>query len=129
MRWIVTVCLIISISSNAQWKSYMIGVKGDTLNCVDQNNLKQGRWVTRVENLRGEPGYTEQGVYKDGKKEGAWTTYNLMGDTIAQENYKWGYKDGICRYYNLMGLLREESWKVPTLEHMSSPISIFKQDP
>jgi len=89
----------------------MIGVKGDTLNCVDQNNLKQGRWVNRVENLRGEPGYTEQGVYNDGMKEGAWTTFSLMGDLLAKENYKWGYKNGLCSYYNLYGLLREESWK------------------
>ena len=74
-------------------------------------SLKQGRWVTRVENNDGEPGYQEEGLYKDGKKEGAWTRYNLMGDVIAEENYRWGYKDGVCRYYNLIGILREESWK------------------
>jgi len=89
----------------------MIGVKGDTLNRVDQNNLKQGRWVTHVESLRGEPGYEEEGIYKDGKKEGVWRTYNLMGDLLSTENYKWGYKNGSCSYYNLYGLLREESWK------------------
>src|SRR5678810_966114 len=80
MRWIVFVCLTISISTNAQLKSFMIGVKGDTLNRVDANGLKQGRWVSHIDALRGEPGYEEEGVYKDGKKEGTWRTYNLQGD-------------------------------------------------
>jgi len=111
MRWLVLICFIVSISSQAQLKSFIIGVKGDTLNRVDQNNLKQGRWVTRVESLRGEPGYEEEGIYKDGKKEGLWRTYNLMGDPLAIENYKWGYKNGNCSYYNLYGIVREESWK------------------
>ncbi len=111
MRCLVFIFLIISISSNAQWKSFVIGVRGDTLNRVDQNNLKQGPWVTRVESLRGEPGYEEQGIYKDGKKEGTWRMFNLIGDLLAKENYKWGYKNGTCSYYNLYGLLREESWK------------------
>jgi hypothetical protein len=111
MRCLVIVCLIFSISSYSQkWKSYIIGVKGDTLNRVDQNNLKQGRWSIRVEPLRGEPGYVEEGVYMDGKKEGLWRRYSLIGDLLAMENYKWGYKDGINRYFNLYGLVREESW-------------------
>jgi len=111
MRWLVCICCILSMSSQAQWKSFIIGVKGDTLNRMDQNNLKQGPWVTRVESLRGEPGYEEEGIYKDGKKEGLWRTYNLMGDLLVMENYKWGYKNGNCSYYNLYGLVREESWK------------------
>src|SRR4051812_44779526 len=94
MRWSFLICFIVSISSHAQWKSFKIGVKGDTLNRVDQNNLNQGPWVTRVETLRGEPGYEEEGIYKDGKKERTWLTYNLMGDLLAIENYKWGYKNG-----------------------------------
>ena len=111
MRWLVFVCLIISISTSAQLKSYIIGVKGDTLNRVDGNGLKQGRWVSHVDALRGEPGYEEEGVYKDGKKEGTWRSYSLEGDLLSVENYKWGYKNGQCQYFNLFGRVREESWK------------------
>jgi antitoxin component YwqK of YwqJK toxin-antitoxin module len=111
MRWIVFVCLMFSISANAQLKSFIIGVKGDTLNRVDQNGFKQGRWVSHVDALRGEPGYEEEGVYKDDKKEGVWRRYSLEGDLIAIENYKWGYKNGQCEYFNLFGRVREESWK------------------
>lgn len=96
----------------AQWKDYIIGVNGDTLNCVDRDGLKQGRWVHRYETLRGEPGFEEQGVYTDGKKTGSWKIFSLMGDLIGVEEYKWGNKDGTCLYYNQQGeLLREESWK------------------
>ena len=96
---------------HAQCKTYKLDAKHDTLNCTDFQDLKQGKWFVRVENNHGEPGYQEQGVYKNGKKQGPWTTFNLMGDVIAEENYKWGFKDGVCRYYNLLGLLREESWR------------------
>ena len=111
MRWIVFVCLMFSISANAQLKSFIVGVKGDTLNRVDQNGLKQGRWVSHVDALRGEPGYEEEGVYKDDKKDGVWRRYSLEGDLVAIENYKWGYKNGQCEYFNLFGRVREESWK------------------
>src|SRR5262245_36579661 len=105
---ILSLLLFINLAASSQYKSYIIGVKGDTLNRVDQHNLKQGRWVTRVESLRGEPGYDEEGVYRDGKKEGLWRRYSLMGDVLAKENYKWGVKNGICSYYTLYGLEREE---------------------
>lgn len=111
MRWIVFVCLMFSISANAQLKSFIIGVKGDTLNRVDKDGLKQGRWVSHVDALRGEPGYEEEGVYKDDKKDGVWRRYSLEGDLVAIENYKWGYKNGQCEYFNLFGRVREESWK------------------
>ena len=41
MRWIVFVCLMLSLSSYSQYKSFIIGVKGDTLNRVgnDGNNI------------------------------------------------------------------------------------------
>jgi len=98
-------------SSFSQYKSYNLNAKKDTINRIDLNDQKQGYWFVRVENNHGEPGYQEEGYYKDNKKAGAWKRYNLMGDVLAEENYKWGYKDGICRYYNLMGLIREESWR------------------
>jgi antitoxin component YwqK of YwqJK toxin-antitoxin module len=95
----------------SQCKTYKLDANHDTINCTDFQDHKQGKWVIRVVDNHGEPGYQDEGVYKDDKKDGAWTTYNLMGDVIAEETYKWGNKDGVCRYYNLSGLVREESWK------------------
>lgn len=103
--------LILSVSGIAQCKTYKLGAKGDTLNCTDKANMKQGKWVVHINELRGEPGYEEEGLFKDSKKEGVWRRYTLMGDLLAIERYRWGYKDGISQYFTLAGLLREESWK------------------
>ncbi len=74
--------------------------------------MRQGPWFIRLDEVRGEPGYEEQGYFVDSKKEGAWTRFNLMGDVIAREFYKFGYRDGKQLYYSRMGdLIREESWR------------------
>lgn len=109
----MTLAMLLSAShAYSQWKSYIISPKGDTLNCVDQNDKKQGRWVIHVDELRGEPGYEEEGVFKNNRKEGLWRTYTLGGDISGVEFYKWGLKDGVCQYFGMNGtLLREESWR------------------
>lgn len=112
MRYLSIILLFLSTQAFSQYKSYIIGVKGDTLNIVDKKGLKQGKWVVRYEELRGEPGFEEEGEYKDNRKEGTWRRYSLQGDLIAVENFRWGNKDGISQYYNKIGeLIREESWR------------------
>lgn len=112
MRFIPLLLLLISLDSQAQWKDYMISVRGDTLNRVDMKGLKQGPWVVHVEELRGEPGFDEQGYYVDDKKDGLWIRFSLMGDKIAEENFRWGNKNGKCRYFTMTGgLIREENWR------------------
>ncbi len=111
MRLLILPFLLISFTTYSQCKSYKLSPKGDTLNCIDRNDLKQGKWVNRFDNVRGEPGYEEEGIFKDGKKEGVWRLYNLMGDLIAMERYRWGNKDGLNQYYSMQGIIREESWK------------------
>lgn len=96
----------------SQWKSYIIGPKGDTLNCMDKQGQKQGRWVNHFDEVRGEPGYEEEGLYKNDRKEGTWRLYTLQGDLSGVEFYKWGLKDGVCQYFGMNGSLqREESWR------------------
>ncbi|WP_298299739.1 hypothetical protein [Hydrotalea sp.] len=75
------------------------------------NNKKQGKWLIHVDELRGEPGYEEEGEYKDNLKGGHWRRYNLMGDLIAVENYRWGNKDGQQEYFYNGSLEHIESWK------------------
>jgi len=112
MRLFFISLLLISLDGFSQSPAYIIGVKGDTLNRVDAKGTKQGKWVNHVDELRGEPGYEEEGVYKDGRKEGPWRIYSLEGDLKGLEFYRWGNKDGNCQYFNPSGnLLREESWK------------------
>jgi antitoxin component YwqK of YwqJK toxin-antitoxin module len=103
---------LLSKSSLAQLKSFILSPKGDTINKVDKKNLKQGKWVLRTEELRGEPGFEEEGIFKDNLKEGIWRKYNLQGDPIGFETYLHGGKDGLQQYYSPLGeLIREESWR------------------
>ena len=112
MRILLCFTLFLSVAATAQLKSYKIGVNGDTLNRVDQDGKKQGKWVIRYDEVRGEPGFEEEGVFFNDRKEGTWRKFTLMGDQFAVENYRWGYKDGKSQYFNINGdLLKEESWR------------------
>ena len=117
MRSIIVFLLFISMNGIAingfsQWKSYRIGPKGDTLDRIDMKGYKQGPWVIKVPDLRGERGYEEEGYFEDGNKEGVWKRYSLIGVKIAEENYRWGKLNGKQYYYTYNGgLLREESWR------------------
>lgn len=97
--------------ADAQCKTFTLASNGDTLNCTDTKGLKQGKWLIKVPKLRGEPGYEEEGVYKNDRKDGVWRTFSLLGDLQSQENYKWGNKNGRCLYFTIAGLEHEESWR------------------
>jgi antitoxin component YwqK of YwqJK toxin-antitoxin module len=125
MRILLAFFLLISLNGYSQWKSYIIGVKGDTLNKVDKKDMKQGKWVNHVEGVREEPGYEEEGEYKNNRKEGGWRIYNLSGDLIGLENYRWGNKDGVCQYFNPSGeLIREEGWRAMNPEKAYDTIEV-----
>ena len=109
---LATILLLFHTSGMAQYKTYKLNAEGDTLNAIDKKDMKQGKWVLHVEPLRGEPGYEEEGLFKNNNKEGIWRKYSLQGDIIAVELYKRGGKDGIQQYYTYLGdLIREESWR------------------
>lgn len=104
--------LFIYLSGNGQCKEYIIGVKADTLNCIDLKGKKQGPWVINVESLRGEMGYEEEGFFLNNQKNGTWRRFSLIGDLVAVENYKWDNKHGKNVYFSQMGNIeREENWK------------------
>ena len=126
MKWLLILFLFISTAVSAQkWKSYRLTSNNDTINCIDYNDLKQGKWSVKVDGLRGEPGYEEEGIYKDGKKEGVWRAYTQMGDLYAVERYRWGNKDGRSEYYTLAGLVREESWKAVNPENPYDTVDVY----
>jgi hypothetical protein len=126
MKYGIVFLLLLSFKGFAQCKEYIIGVKGDTLNCVDLKGKKQGRWVVKVDDLRGERGYEEEGAYLDSKKEGTWRRFTLEGDLVAIENYRWGNKDGKNVYLSPMGdPLREESWKAVNPDSPYDTVAVY----
>lgn len=68
-------------------------------NRTDDKKRKQGPWVEQVESIRGEPGYSWEGVYKNNKKEGIWRKYTVNGDLLAEETFRNGALDGMCKYF------------------------------
>lgn len=114
------------LQADAQYKTYRISQKGDTLNAVDYKGLKQGKWIVHVDPLRGEPGYEEEGVFLNNKKEGTWRVYTLQGDITAEENYKYGGKDGVSRYFTPLGdLVREENWRAYNPDQPYDTIPVY----
>jgi len=113
LKYFLFLLLLVSTRSFSQWKDYRLINDGkDTVNRIDMNGMKQREWIVRVESLRGEPGYEEEGEFVNNRKEGEWRIFNLMGDLIGIEQYRWGNKDGLAQYFNINGQLRlEQSWK------------------
>ncbi|MEI6183997.1 MAG: hypothetical protein WCP65_00610 [Bacteroidota bacterium] len=114
MKLFFATLLLMLIAYNpaySQCKSFRVNDRGDTLNCIDNTDQKQGKWINHYDQLRGEPGFEEEGVYKNNLKEGKWRKYDLNGFLIAIENYRWGNKDGTQQYFYQGEITREESWR------------------
>ena len=75
-----------AFAAQAQCKTYFIGVNRDTLNCVDHNGLKQGKWIIEHPQIRITPASTEEGEFRNNEREGLWRRFNKMGDLLAEEN-------------------------------------------
>jgi antitoxin component YwqK of YwqJK toxin-antitoxin module len=112
MRYLLILLLLAAQSAGAQWKSFTLTPKGDTMNRLDLQGRKQGPWSVHVDELRGNRGYEEEGFFENDQKEGTWKRFSLEGDLIAIESYRFGMKHGRCQYFTNSGdPLREESWR------------------
>jgi hypothetical protein len=129
MRLLLSLFMLLSLHGYSQWKDYLIGIKGDTLNKVDFKGQKQGKWVNHVDEIRGEPGFEEEGEFRNNRKEGFWRVYSLNGDLLGIENYRWGNKDGVCQYFNNSGaLIREEGWRAMNPDKLYDTLEVEDVD-
>jgi hypothetical protein len=125
MRWLPILILpFICLIANAQCKTFRITSKGDTLNCTDSKDLKQGKWKIHVDPIRGNPGYDQEGEFVDGRKEGVWRTYSTMGDLLSIENFKWGNHDGLSQFFTVAGLEHEENWRASNPESLYDTVQV-----
>lgn len=126
MKLLLPVLLFTCFNSFAQWKDYRLINDGkDTINRIDQDGKKQFEWLVKVESVRGEPGYEEEGMFVNDRKEGEWRVFNLMGDLTAIEHYRWGLKDGVAQYFTIHGTLRmEQSWKALNPDKMYDTLQV-----
>ncbi len=86
---LLIICCCLAVFASAQTAA----------NQTDAKKRKQGPWVEQVPPLRGEPGYSWEGIYKNDRKEGVWKKYSADGDVMAEETFKNGVLDGLCKYY------------------------------
>ncbi|MCC6258721.1 MAG: hypothetical protein IT254_10385 [Chitinophagaceae bacterium] len=115
--------------AQGRYKEFKLNQNGDTLNAILPDGKKSGKWVIHVDELRGEPGYEEEGVYKKGEKDGFWRKYNLEGDLIGVEHFVLGSKDGLQQYFTYLGdLVREENWKGYNPEAPYDTVAIYGMD-
>lgn len=129
MRYVlilVCTCLLASSHLNAQYKSYALSPRGDTINIIDLSGKKQGPWIVSIPALRGEPAYEAQGYYLNDRREGQWQMYSEHGDLIAIENYRWGNKNGKNLYFTRVGQpLREEMWKAVNPDDPYDTVDVY----
>ena len=84
---------------------------GDTINIVDQNGRKQGRWLFFGRDSKGLKNkllkYNQivtDGHYTDGVKHGLWKSYHQNTNKIKNEvNYEYGELNGPVKLYNEKG--------------------------
>ncbi|MCK7554594.1 hypothetical protein MKQ70_06070 [Chitinophaga sedimenti] len=89
-------------------------VAQDKINQYDAKKQKQGPWSENMPELRGEPGYIWEGVYKSGRKEGVWIKYSTGGTKLAEETYKNNVLNGPAKYYFNNGKLMSSGSFVAT---------------
>lgn len=106
---------ICSISVAQSIPTYQV-IDGDTINVVDENNLKQGFWKI-FGHMRKLPQYQpdqviEQGKYESSRKQGLWTKFFPTGKTQSEIEYKNSRPSGAYRTYFENGQVEEEgNWK------------------
>ncbi|NLR58464.1 hypothetical protein HGH93_10160 [Chitinophaga polysaccharea] len=94
--------------------TFAVGTAQVKSNQRDAQHRKQGYWVEVVGEVRGEPGYTWEGVYKNDRKEGVWKKTSAIGNLLAEETYKNNVLDGYCKYYYSNGKPSEEGAYIAT---------------
>lgn len=87
-------------------------LENDTINYVDANNLKQGKWVVK-NSIKKLPGYkddqvVEEGHYKDSKKTGIWKQFFPSGKTKNEITFTNNRPSGYAKFYYENGGVQEE---------------------
>ncbi len=106
--------LILAQVNKTPYKSFDIHL-GDTINRIDKNDLKQGRWIYFGKDKRGwthrlfnSKQIVEDGFYSNNKKNKTWKTYHYTNKLKSEINYINDSPFGIARFYNTDGKIMLE---------------------
>ena len=89
----------------------------DSINIIDFQGLKQGRWITfgksKPNTCYQATSKVEEGKYNDNKKNGIWKEYFCNGNTKNKITFQSGRPDGYAIMYHENGKISEEgTWKI-----------------
>ncbi|MDP2385617.1 MAG: SpoIIE family protein phosphatase [Bacteroidota bacterium] len=106
---------IFSYAQQNKLKDYDLFL-GDTIDRIDANDLKQGRWVYFGKDKNGLKNkvlkhnqITEEGVFLNDKKNGVWKTYHIKTNKLKSEVlYVGGVTSGKAKFYSEKGKLIKE---------------------
>lgn len=114
---VIAIFLFLVIPVRAQqlkWSSYDIFL-GDTVNRIEKNSLKQGRWVLLGKDKHGKKyrlyknnQIVEDGYYENDKKTRTWKTYHNSGKLKSEITYVNDEPNGTAKFYNTEGKLIAE---------------------
>ncbi len=110
--YFVLLCWFTTTLQAQQYKMY----NNDTINKVDVNNMRQGKWKVfgdMIDDKRYAPTQiVEEGMYTDNKKQGVWIKYFPSGKQHTIITYLNGRPNGDYKVFYENGQLEEEGvWK------------------
>ncbi len=116
-KFIVFCLFYFLINVNYSYSQTYEMFRGDTINFVDENGLKQGNWkiYNKTKNLEGyrDDQVVEEGKYSDDKKVGIWVAYYPNGGAKSKITFKGGVANGYAIFYHKNGNVSEEGlWKI-----------------
>lgn len=98
-------------AQTGKWTSYDFYL-GDTVNRIEKNSIKQGRWVILGKDKRGKKyrlyknnQLVEDGYYENDKKTRTWKTYHNSGKLKSEITYVNDEPNGPANFYSAEGKL------------------------
>lgn len=82
--------------------------RADTINVVDTDSMKQGRWYYYYDSLQTKVSCT--GIYVDNKRQGVWTEYYRNGNKRTEISYHDNHKYGLMKSFYDNGNIAEEGY-------------------
>ena len=108
IRKLVLIMTLMLVAVGGMSQTYMI-FEGDTVNVVDLDSMKQGRWYYFYDSLQTVISCT--GNYVDNKRQGVWTDFYRNGNKRCEISYQDNRKYGLMKSYYENGNIAEEgSW-------------------
>ncbi len=90
---------------------------GDTVNVIENNSVKQGRWVYLGKDKKGKKykfyknnQIVEDGYYENNKKVGLWKTYNSAGKIESEMRFVNNEPNGAVKFFSDDGKLAAEGF-------------------